>query len=333
MSNIDFRAKRRQSYLSGESFFATIKHIKNDKDAVTEDMQRPNYLTAIGIRGAFDMLASFEFFLFNLRFTAGEDLTVLANSLTDVVEAYEHYAAALFELPDDDYRPPFLMDDTIDAYVDYLHLLCAAILLHREDLIPRIHVLNEGTDFDGADAVIEELLKFYLPDRPALDAWLWDKPYRALLDAIDSDTPTEMAKEMKKHVKGWYPGMKGQAHFWGKHEQIKPEFTPYNGYWAMCAAAFTYLYDIDDAGYRDEIVYPKDLVDYARSKPRRTSEEAAALVPKELRRVPGGQPCTQSGYWFTPADGGQRKKFNQGDVMPNAQSDYGSMIWYWSPEQ
>lgn len=35
----------------------------------------------------------------------------------------------------------------------------------------------------------------------------------------------------------------------------------------MCAAAFTYLYDIDDASYRAETVYPKDLVDYARGMP------------------------------------------------------------------
>ena len=64
--------------------------------------------------------------------------------------------------------------------------------------------------------------------------------------------------------------MKGKVHFWGKHEKIKPEFTPYLGYWAMCAGAFTYLYDIDDSSYRDELVYPKDLVDYARSIPRKT---------------------------------------------------------------
>lgn len=332
MNNTDFRAKRRQSYLSEDSFVNTIAFYDHEYKPLRLNLNHEDIGNKAKAR-ILGVLANGEWNIFQLRFTAGENLTILANSLTDIVEAYERYAEALLELPDEDCHPPFILNDMIDTYVNYLHLLCFAILLHREDLIPRIHALNEGTDFEGADAVIEELLKFYLSDRPVLDVWLWDKPYRNLLDAIDSDTPAEMAKGMKKHVKGWYSGMKGQAHFWGKHEQIKPEFTPYEGYWAMCAAAFTYLYDIDDASYRDEIVYPKDLVDYARSKPRRTSEEAAKLVPQELRRVEGGQSCPQSGYWFTPADGGMWRKFTQGDIMPKVQSDYGCMIWYWSPEQ
>lgn len=49
---------------------------------------------------------------------------------------------------------------------------------------------------------------------------------------------------------------------------IKPDYSPYTGYWAMYAGAFTYLYDIDDSAYRDRLVYPKDLVDFARSASR-----------------------------------------------------------------
>ena len=220
------------------------------------------------------------------------------------------------------------MVDMIDIYVDYINLLSAAILLHREDLIPRIYGLIEETDYDRDDAVIEELLKFYLPDRPELDEWLW-KPYRGVLDAIDADTPAEMAKDMHKYVKGWYKNMKGVAHFWGKHEKITPEFSPYYGYWAMCAAAFSYLYDIDDSSYRDEIVYPKDLADYARSKPRRTTAEAAKLVPKELRRCEGAQPCPETGLWFTPAKTDSQQIFRQGDTMLIYHTDYGMTIWYW----
>jgi hypothetical protein len=41
------------------------------------------------------------------------------------------------------------------------------------------------SEFDENDAVIEEALKFFLPNRPVLDHWTWEKPYRLLLDAID----------------------------------------------------------------------------------------------------------------------------------------------------
>jgi len=47
---------------------------------------------------------------------------------------------------------------------------------------------------------------------------------------------------------------------------LKDSFSPYFGYWALCAGAFAYLLDIDDSSYRNEMVYPMDLVDYARSE-------------------------------------------------------------------
>lgn len=70
---------------------------------------------------------------------------------------------------------------------------------------------------------------------------------------------------MKKYVKKWHDSMKGQARFYGSHERITPKFTPHFGYWAMCAAAYVYRYDIDDSGFNNELVYPNDLVAYARS--------------------------------------------------------------------
>jgi Domain of unknown function (DUF1911) len=329
MTDAEFRKKRRQIYLDQLSYSSTVKTITSELNERNENFSRSDYLTPEGRITNRDLAASCRLELFQLAYTAGEDLTVLAESLTSIVQDYEQYAKELLKLSDNDYYPPFRLNDMIDSYVDYLHLLSAAILLHREDLIPRIHAFNEGTDFDGVDAVIEELLKFYLPDRPELDDWLWDKPYRGLLDAIDADTPLEMAKDMKKFVRNWYPSMKGVAHFWGAHEKIKPEFSPYFGYWAMCAAAFSYLYDIDDSSYRDEVVYPKDLVDYARSKPRRTVAEAEKLVPLELRRCEGGKVCPETGLWFTPAKTGSEQIFRKGDTMPIFNTDYGTTIWYW----
>jgi hypothetical protein len=266
MTKENFAAVRRQSYLDDESYKNTIIHIERENllnvAALGDD------LTARGRMTTLDLIASNKWTVFLLKYTAGEPLTDLGNSLDEIVVAYEQYVDAIDKMPHEQYRPPFWLNDMIDTYVDYLNLLSVAVLLRREDLIPRIQALNEGSDFDRIDAVLEELLKFFLPDRAELDEWLWNQPYRKLLDAIDSDTPDEMAKEMKLYVKSWYKDMKGVAHFWGRHEQIKPEYTPYHGYWAMCAAAFTYLYNVDDSSYRDETVYPKDLVDYARSFPR-----------------------------------------------------------------
>jgi hypothetical protein len=322
MSNLDFRKKRRQIYLDEESYRNTVAQIESENSESTIVGLSQEDVCLNREMNAFD-----HWVIFRLKYTAGESLTELANSLDKIVISYEEYVDALNELPDDKYHAPFIMNDLFDTYVDYLNLLCAAILLRREDLVERICALNEGTDFEQADAVLEELFQFFLPDHPSLDYWFWDKPYRKLLDAIDSDTPAEREQGMKSYVKTWYSDVKGIAHFWGKHQQIKPEYTPYYGYWAMCAAAFTYLYNIDDSSYRNEIVYPKDLVDYARSIPRNPDTQNSTTKPL---RVAGGEICPKSGQWFSPAKVDSQGHFSAGTIMPDfPDAQYGLTIWQW----
>ena len=322
MTGREFNKQRRQLFLDEQSFANTLQWFGNDEVALRERLQdQANRPRAKSV--TLGMLAYQLWNTFQMRYTAGEDLHVLASSLTQVVEAFEHYVEACDEVPEAEYHPPFILDDMIDTYVDYLNLLSAAILLHREDLIPRIAAFNEGTAYEMSDAFIEDLLGFYLNERPPLDSWFW-KAYTPLLDAIDGDTPAERQKGMTKYVKGWYKSMKGIAHFWGKHEQIKPEFSPYEGYWAMCAAAFSYLYDIDDSKYREEMVYPKDMIDYARSKPRQPVKLEGG---GEILRVLGGQACPMAGKWFSPAKQDSARFFTKGEAMPVFEPEYGLTIW------
>ncbi|KQW89062.1 hypothetical protein ASC94_21590 [Massilia sp. Root418] len=265
-----FSDRRRQPYIDETSFLNTIAHYRGEEEQgereLPENAHLPREQTEI-----LGFMAGFLWREFQLRYTAGDPLPELAELLTKVVAAYEREAIASDRLPDDEYIPVFALDDPIDEYVDFIGLISACALLHREDLIPRIHALVAGGAYDEVDLVVEELLRFYLPDRPALDEWLWNKPYGLLVEVIISDSAAAKSGAMKKYVSKWYPSMKGLAHFWGKHEKSKPAYSSYVGYWAFCAAAFTYLYDLDDSAYRDELVYPKDLVDYARSMPRRLS--------------------------------------------------------------
>lgn len=317
----DFTLLRRQPFLNEQSCARTLKHFGKDFEFLKEKLR--NAPSPHDKASALSSRAFRRWFTFQLRLTAGDSLDDLANYLTQVVEGFEDWVEALDAVSETDYDPPFVLNDVIDTYVDYLNLLSSAVLLHREDLIPRICALNEGTDYDKSDAVIEDLLGFFLPDRPALDGWYW-KAYTPLLEAIDQDTPADRAKGMGKFVKGWYKSMKGVAHFWGQHEKIEADFSPYFGYWAMCAAAFTYLYDIDDSKYRDELVYPKDMIDFARSRPRNLVKLSDG---NEILRVLGGQPCPKAGQWFSPAKPDSARRFKNGEAMPVFETEYGLTIW------
>jgi len=322
MNSINFNDQRRQPFLDETSFNGTMKAFEDDYAVIEQDLSDESE-TESGRAELFAIRAQRRWSTFQLRYTVGNNLDELALYLTQVVEAYEAAALALDEVPEDVYYPLFQLDEMIDNYVDYLNLISAAVLLHREELIPRICALNEGTDYDKSDAVIEKILALHLPDRPVLDELYW-KAYAPLLGAINVPAPSERQKQMEKYVKGWYKSMKGIAHFWGKHELIKPEYSPYDGYWSMCSAAFSYLYDIDDSNYRDEMVYPKDMVDYARSK----SREPVKLVDgSTIFRVFGGQPCPMDGKWFSPAKPDSARLFKKGDMMPVFDSAYGLTIW------
>jgi hypothetical protein len=62
------------------------------------------------------------------------------------------------------------------------------------------------------------------------------------------------------------------------------------------------LHAIDDSSYRDEVVYPRDLVDYA---------------------------CS-----LQSARAGSRTQFSEGEIMPAVEnSDYGITIWQWADRQ
>lgn len=43
------------------------------------------------------------------------------------------------------------------------------------------------------------------------------------------------------------------------------EYSNYEGYWTFDAAAVCVIHGIDDTAFRDHLVYPKDLADWARA--------------------------------------------------------------------
>ena len=70
-----------------------------------------------------------------------------------------------------------------------------------------------------------------------------------------------------------------------------------------------------------------------------SAEQRGKLSPesdeqKPPASVPGGQPCSRTGWWLTPAKTSSRRYFKADDVMPAIEgSDYGSTFWHWDVDQ
>lgn len=81
----------------------------------------------------------------------------------------------------------------------------------------------------------------------------------------------------------------------------------------------------------DFFVALKGSFDYMREN---AHKHHATGSPEFVARVASGQPVPRSGWWFTPAEVGSRKRFKKGDVFPEVQNgSYGAIFWQWSPDQ
>ena len=212
------------------------------------------------------------FEMLSLDYTAGRPIEGLREQICVVVQAYED-AARFNRVHENEPAMPLFDFEYKDDYVRAVALLSLAILLHREDLIPVVHSLFKGGAPDENDALVEDFLGAYLPDRPYLETGYHEVPYGILLDATAEKTPMEEKQEdIGLFLKAWYLGMKGTG-WYNSHKNQSPRGAGgYFGYWAFEAAAVAYLYDVDDAPFREHLVYPKDLADFARSMPRLTVE-------------------------------------------------------------
>ena len=283
------------------------------------------------------------FWMWMLDYTAGVPIDELAPRLSGIVDAFEawndidqiYQKEAALKFPEyGQYEYSAAPDFSIlFDYENTLQLLSVAILLRDRRSVKRlIHILRSHR---GQDGLFEELIGGYIEDEMTLSSCVLGEPYDILLQVFYEENEKKTLDLLQRYLNQWYPAMKDHPRWYDEHLKInKQGFAAYYGYRAFEAAAAVYILDLDDSQI-NHLVYPKDLVDYARKlreEDRYTSLETE--TPTHAGRVQGGQPCPRTGFWETPAKLHSRSHFKQGDIMPVFEaSPYGHTIWQWSGEQ
>ncbi|UXZ98109.1 DUF1911 domain-containing protein [Pseudomonas phytophila] len=253
-------------------------------------------------------------------YTAGEDLSSLPPLLEDLIEKYEIRQAALADSEKSPDISPLALDTQPHEYEECVQVIGFCILLHRTDLLKRFVKFIDNGGYEGEDTLYEDLLCKMLPNRHDIDQWYHDV-YSPLVQAIYAKSKIESTDYLKTYCKQWYPAFK-QAPWHDTH--LQGEDGNYVGYWAIEAGAIAFLYGIEDSKI-DHMVYPKDLVEYARNY--------AGEAGSQTKRIAAGEPCSKTGYWFTQAQANSRCHFQQGEIMPStSDSKLGDTLWYWSGE-
>ncbi len=204
-------------------------------------------------------------------FSAGHALEDLQAFLPLAVGFWENYGRLLMAFApgantsqaegDDDYDDfKTWVDLRDDDYHTALSLVCFAILLGHQDQLSRIMpVLDHGNQ--RRDALLERLVAPWVPGRgEAPKKCTRGKPYSQTLPVFSS-APEKRAAMMAEYMRNWYDMSENEPYFGTNRKGMR-----YLGYWSFEAAAITFVLDIDDAAYRDDRFYPRDLLDFARKR-------------------------------------------------------------------
>lgn len=194
-----------------------------------------------------------------ISYTAGAEIASLEPLIEDLISKYEESQSKLSASEVLENISPLAIDDWPDEFEECIQVFSLCILLHRTDLLKRFVQLLDAANYKGEDTLYEDLLRKLLPDRYDVDEWFHDV-YTPLIQAIYADEKEEASQLLDNYCKQWYAAFK-QAPWHDSH--LQGDEGNYVGYWAFEAGAIAFLYGIDDSKI-DHMVYPRDLVDYAR---------------------------------------------------------------------
>ncbi|SFZ77390.1 PoNe immunity protein domain-containing protein [Chitinimonas taiwanensis] len=340
MTEANFRNQRRQKFLTEKYFqlnYAFCKdEIAQNTATINSKQFLPSEIPYSGIPGS-----SFknQLKLIRLTFTSGASIDSLHQLYTDAVnffeiwhQTYREYIAELARTGEEELRDdgsPCYFEDLFHFQL-VLEIISLGVLLGESDKVRQI--VTWLSRYRHTDMMFESIVEQYVTDPSKTETFFHEAPYGLLLDAIYTAQTSEEARAyVQSYLDSWYKSFEGVPWHNGHLVQTE-EYSNYEGYWAFEAAAVCVLYGIDDTSFRDHLVYPKDLADWARAN--HVLDRVNAVNPSDIRlRCEAGQPCPQAGYWFTPAKVDSRRTFKQGDIMPAVDSAYGATIWQWGADQ
>nr|WP_314524028.1 PoNe immunity protein domain-containing protein [uncultured Acinetobacter sp.] len=324
----------RENLLSEEMYHERYSIFLNGIYSVTEGFQKHKANAKVGkIISAGHQRLQDVLNLMSLQYSAGGDITFIQELYPYLLHWTEEYAESshLYNLSSDagGRYVWHISLGTEDYWYIALRLICLGLLTGYADQMDRIMLIIDYTEASPEgqekDGLIERLIAPFVADRgtPPNEARR-HLPYRKLIKVFNAE-PEHRSALILQYLEDWYEASRREPYY-DQHPQtdINEGFS-FFGYWSWEAAAVTWLLGIDDTSYRDHQFYPKDLVDFARSQGKQDTTEPEI----ERIKVKGGEKCSKTGYWTTPAQPETRPYFNQGEILPTLpHMDWGEVYWY-----
>jgi len=348
MTPADFRTERRQKYLNLEYYLLNQKNLEAGISIEMELMQREKKgetdSKPTGARGAFkDRLD-----LLKLHYTAGVPVAGLQPHYDKVMVALKGWQEADLEYTLQlekefgemrrDVTPLYF--EALETFQPAMDMLSLGLLLGDGEALRQLAYWFRH--YRHGDILFEELISSAISDPDSTcEAFFHEQPYIHLIHAFFADNQEAATVAMEKYLGCWYKSFEDVPWHNGHLYAVPGEYMPYYGYWSFEAAAICVLHDIDDRKFRNHILYPKDLADWARKnksiekvRPSLKAEPTAVPAEEPSLYVHAGNPCPRAGWWWTPANAKARRHFALGEIMPEVTSStHGSTLWHWDQNQ
>ncbi len=211
--------------------------------------------------------AKYRIFLFSLEILIAK---YSAGSLPDeLIEDYRTTIQLMSDGWEDSVVKLKLGSKTLDQYIlnQYCYMvwmLSLGILLNvakSERTILKDLIVKGGIKDEFVLFLLESLTKDQLKIERSKTTY---KPFKNLLKSGECADISE--NDTKKYLLGWFKNTKLMT--WHNYSASIDRAKYYYGYWSFESAAIVAINSLDDNSFRDNEYYPKDLVDYYRSKKR-----------------------------------------------------------------
>ena len=271
MNDDDILGQRRQQFLTLKYFLLNSKELHAAIEQHREGIRKiANSATPDADGQALILQERLK--LVRLQYTAGEPVESLlplyhesVEALAEWQQAYTHYLELLAAESGKSLhtKRSALQFKDLFEFEQAMDLVSLGVLLGDGLAVRRAAMLMES--WRGTDMMFEAVVEPAVDDPRDIEEFFHEEPYGLLVDAIyTADTPQEASDFVKRYLDNWYKAFEGVPWHNG-HLVFNDEYSNYEGYWAFDAAAVCVIHGIDDSSFRDHLVYPKDLADWARA--------------------------------------------------------------------
>ncbi|WP_447928950.1 PoNe immunity protein domain-containing protein [Vreelandella sp. EE27] len=245
----------REKSLNIDSLNNYIAHRDTTIARDKRELIAPDELPATGkVMGASMLFSSIMEYLI-ARYSRGDDLTVIRDSLPELLEQREnllYYSDALSE----EQQENRLMYERLSdgAYIEYIRWLTMAVCLEVQEA--HIRRALELIDNVGVDALLDRIaIALGDSERSVATELLYPKPYGPLYEALDA--PTD---QQGKLIQKFLDGYANTVRKWGISIIREKGWKNHPGDWCFEAALVVKLFNIDDTAFRDHPLYPAALI-------------------------------------------------------------------------